>query len=268
MKWRSVLGVAVFLIVADQGHIELVAQEPARERSVHRGPNHVLFPIKTDLQRLLIPDQDDADTYLFLNGPALISDGAVNKAALKVILLHIARHQAKEAKVHVRVFFDRSANAQTYKPIEEALRSIAPELRIRVVHMSGEWTNDNTTWQARLAHVNDKVIDPPGEAENATGDETVRVYPVRTALSRFLIGDSDGVVVDFLKPASPDRPEVAAALASSISKLKLERKDRIIFRVPHDSFTFPDFQSRDRWFQDWDRLARSLDFKRSSVTGK
>ena len=62
----------------------------------------VLFRIKTDLQRRLIPDPDDADNYLFLNGPGLISDGVVNTAALKLILFHVTRHQAKAAKVGSR----------------------------------------------------------------------------------------------------------------------------------------------------------------------
>ncbi len=103
MKTPTVLGTIVFLIVTGLVRVDLVAQEPkvepARERSVHRGPNHILFPIRTELQGRLIPDPDHADTYLFLNGPGLISNGAVNKAALKVILLHVTRHQARAAKV-------------------------------------------------------------------------------------------------------------------------------------------------------------------------
>ncbi len=136
--------------------------------------------------------------------------------------------------------------------------------------MTGEWRNDEVTWKARIAHVDDKVIDPPGETEAGTGNETVRVYPVRTALSRFLMGDSDGVVVDFLKPVSPDLPEIATAVTTSISNLKVGTKDHINFLVPHDSFPprVPDFVAHDRWFQDWDRLARSLGFQRSSVTDK
>ena len=254
--------------------VDLAAQEPkaepAPERSVHRGPNHVLFTIKTDLQRRLIPDPDRADTYLFLNGPGLISDGVVNAAALKLILLHVTRHQGKAAKVYVRVFFDRSAHAQTYRPFQEALKALGPELRIQVTQMTGEWRNDHVTWQARIAHIDDKVIDPPGETEAGVGNETVRVYSIRTALSRFLIGDSDGVVVDFVKSASPNRPEIATAVASSIAKLELNQKGHVFFRVPHDSFppAAPDLASHDRWFQDWDRLARSLGFPKSSITAK
>ena len=271
MKPLTVLGIAALLLNAGLGRVDLVAQEPkaepAPERSVHRGPNHVLFPIRTDLQRRLIPDPDHADTYLFLNGPGLIADGAVNKTALKVILLHVTRHQAKAAKVYVRVFFDRSANAQTCKPFQVALQTLGPELRIQVTHMTGEWRNDEVTWQDRTAQVDDMAIDPPKETEAAAGNEVVRVYSVRTALSRFLIGDSDSVVVDFLKPASPDRPEIATAVASSIAKLELKQKGRIIFRIPHDSFPprAPDINAHDRWFKDWDRLAKSFGFPRSSV---
>jgi RNA polymerase sigma factor (sigma-70 family) len=244
--------------------------EPAPERSVRRGPNHVLFAIKTDLQRRLIPDPDHADTYLFLNGPGLISDGVVNTAAFKLILLHVTRHQARAAKVYVRVFFDRSAHAQTYRPFQEALKALGPALRIQAIQMTGEWRNDQVTWQSRIADIDDKAIDPAGETEAGVGNETVRVYSIRTALSRFLIGDSDGVVVDFLKSASPNRPEIATAVASSIAKLELNQKGHIFFRVPHDSFppAAPDFAAHERGFQDWDRLARSLGFAKSSITAK
>lgn len=70
-----------------------------------------------------------------------------------------------------------------------------------------------------------------------SGDEIVRVYPVRTALSRFLTQNAD-CVVDILPPFGKETQLLDLKLRNSLQnylpRVEVKEKGRIMFRVSTD----------------------------------
>lgn len=95
------------------------------------------------------------------------------------------------------------------------------------------------------------------------GNNTVRIYPVRTPLSRFLFEESD-CVVDFLVTPDPEvEDRVRVTVKAMAKKLDLARKRQIHFRVPADQV---EERLRVPLQERLGRLATSLGFKRSRVS--
>ena len=121
----------------------------------------------------------------------------------------------------------------------------------------------DTTWGEHVAAVKGKPRQPV-EDEQASGKDVVKVYPVRTELSKFLTSDADCavVIVPSLEKEQGAIPKMIRADATEhVGKLLLRNKNRIAFYleyVPADQQQklVPEFRD----------LAESLGFKTSSVT--
>jgi hypothetical protein len=92
-------------------------------------------------------------------------------------------------------------------------------------------------WSATIEAVNQKTAGDADAEEPATGNAAVRVYPVRTILSRSLFGNVD-CVVDLETPFDEHadgtlQPAVEKALKRYVADLELKEEKKILFRVRH-----------------------------------
>ena len=74
----------------------------------------------------------------------------------------------------------------------------------------------------------------PGSDEPGLGNKTVRIYAVRTPLSRYLFEGSDCVVDCLTAPDREVEDRVRVAIKAMTGKLELVRRQEILFRVPFD----------------------------------
>jgi hypothetical protein len=266
IKKAALLGVCTLLAISGIVRIELVAGQPAKgepdEPSVRRGVDYLVFPVKTELQRLLVHRQD-AKVFVALNGTGLRSEDDVDETVLKAIRADLGRIASKGDAVQFSIFFGKSSGGFNPRAMREALRNLALDLGLEALAREVEWRNDVVTWKDRLATIEEGLPDMPGAEEAGIGDSAAKTYPVRTRLSRYLTQGAD-CVVDILKPLAGDGDEeTCEVIRSSVSKLAILRKMHISFRV-HSP---PDGNgARDQIMGELKRLAESLGFNVDSVT--
>jgi beta-lactamase regulating signal transducer with metallopeptidase domain len=232
------------------------------------GPNFVVIPLRTELQRKLIAHGKPVHALIEINGYALVGKRGdelmktIDAAALRKSLAAIKAGnqnasvafeieyfgQASEevlefARTHNKSFADLSAKDD--KAFEQACHLLANEahlpLAIRVTQ--GHFNDSRFSWQNTLSAL--RTIDLPKETaeESSVAEGEVIAYPVRTKITRLLFdGATNPVprgpdcVVYIMRPVkTSDQPLVAPDLRASIqrtvSKLELPSKQSINFRL-------------------------------------
>jgi hypothetical protein len=268
MKKMARLGVASVLIVSGMARIELVAQEtPAREAkgAAERGKvNHLVFPVKTDLQRFLLGRDDQV--FVAINLAGMVGDGKVDADALKAIATDLARYPAKETTVRFHVLHvndGKPGHGFDAAVLNLELRKLANDLGLGGEWFVEEYVNGRETWQSRISSLAKEVPGQAGGDESGLDDRAVKVYPVRTPLSRYLTGDADCVVEILMPTAAEFDAEIEPAIARAITRLKVGRKEKISFRV----LVSGKFEGAGGRISDQTAiLAKSLGFPKSSVT--
>ena len=247
--------------------------------------NFVVVPIRTELQRKLLGGDNSLKAYVELNGTAFLGKDddelvqAIDPNALRRALVAV-KGADKEARVVFTTMIE-SANQphSALEPLGKALRRIATEAGFGVAGMNFRYAG-KYDWQAKVAA--GKAIGSVEDAadEGGVGDDLVKVYPVRTKVTRFL-ADVDCEVF-FLKPLdSNDRPLISAELRESVKKavaeLTLRSKKKVSFNV---ELSYKTPEARQRNYEadtelivgdgsgngESHELADSLGFDDSSVT--
>jgi hypothetical protein len=247
--------------------------------------NFVVLPIRTELQRKLLGGSNSLKAYFELDGTAFLGkDGdelmqAIDPNALRRALVAV-KGSDKEAHVVFTTMIE-SANKphSALEPLGKALRRIATEAGFGVARMTFTYAG-KYDWQARVAA--SKAIGSVEDTadEGGVGDDLVKVYPVRTKVTRF-IADVDCEVF-FLKPLdSNDRPLISSELRDRVKKavaeLTLRSKKKVSFNI---SLSYKTPEARERNYEadtelivgdgsgngEWQELANSLGFNDSSVT--
>jgi hypothetical protein len=266
MKKVALFAVAGLLVVAGMIRFDLVAQESAKggrdDPGPPRGEPHLVFPVQTELQRLILGK--DISVFVSLNLRGVVKEGGeLDQAALRSIGRDLAAAGAREGIVHFRIFHDRTSSPGADKRLHDALRGLARAVGFRGAKVDEELRNDDVTWRERIATLDRSRPGLPRGDEPGMGNNTVRIYPVRTPLSRYLFEDSD-CVVDFLAAPDPEvEDRVRVTVKAMAKKLDLARKQQIHFQVPADKV---EERSRVPLQERLSRLAKSLGFRRSRVT--
>jgi hypothetical protein len=143
------------------------------------------------------------------------------------------------------------------------LRELARTEGFRGAKIDEELRNDDVNWQARVA-----IIDAgrPGSTrgdEAGLGNNTVRIYPVRTPLSRYLFDGSDCVVDCLAAPVLEVKDRVRVTIKATVPKLDLERRQQLLFRVPAGQV---EERSRVPLQEELHGLAKSLGFQRNQFS--
>jgi hypothetical protein len=265
MKKAALFGVAGVLVFAGMIRIDLIAQESTEGRPKSYkspgGEHHRVLPVQTELQRLILGK--DVSVFVTLDLTGVVKDVEPDQSALQSIRRDLAGAGARNGIVHFRVFHDKTADSHENKRLHDALRGLTRTEGFRGAKIDEELRNDDMTWRERVA-----IIDAgrPGSSradEAGQGNNTVRIYPVRTPLSRYLFEGSDCVVDCLAAPVLEVEDRVRVTIKATVPKLDLERKQQLLFRVPADQV---EERSRVPLQEELHRLANSLGFQRSRVS--
>jgi peroxiredoxin len=153
--------------------------------------NYVLFPIKTDLQRRLLPG---ADAFLLLDVAGCVRDKKfdlqqIDKEEFQRALAALVRQTGlAKPRLHLRfLYVDVSLDAEETKRMESAILTLCRQSGFAKIVTSGAFggasRHDRVALIARL-------VDDDNPAESTIEDDLVRAYPVRTKLSRLLFGNA------------------------------------------------------------------------------
>lgn len=199
--------------------------------------NFFVAPISTDLQRAII--SSSADTYAIANCNPFVVDGSVELSALdrEAFVTNLADALPNRQHLFLVCRYQLPANidAKLRKQIQAQLSAICRIAGYEKVSLSETMTSRQ--WQQTLDAA--ASFDEPFEAtESLVEDEHVRVFPVRTRLSKFVLGDTD-CIVEINRPIDGRVTEISSQLKSSISEnvqsIALARKQNLLFKLSSTS---------------------------------
>jgi hypothetical protein len=260
MKFILSLGALALLAPAPMAAGQGPARQKAARPDVTRGENHVIFRVKTPLQRLLTR-QGVPSLFVAVNGAGCYDKKEFAPATLEALRRDLSRTTSAGDVVRFSIFFGEGSDGLDPKPLQEALGNLAGELALVADPNRMEMRNDNLSWKQKLAQMDEGLpaAGAPGD-EEGDGDGETTVYPVRTHLSRYLTG-ADAYIE--LRGSSHgdarsgmDAPET---IRTSVAKLKFARKKRISFHF----YTLPtmDSNERRRLMKTLETFTRSLGFE-------
>ncbi len=198
--------------------------------------NYLLFPISTELQRYLLGSTSNA-TYAAINANEILVEGKFRPEALGVesfrsdlqALVTEGKEPQSSLSLYLR-FAGQFPKPDEQRKLESEVKAIcqtAGFVRVRI-----GMTFESEKWTDKVARINASSADP-SLSETPIDSELVRVFPVCTKLSHFLLGDVDCFVqlrqpIDgrFLQfPKS-----IHESIVKSVASLALSSKRVIMFR--------------------------------------
>jgi len=204
----------------------------------------LVLPIRTELQRATGKSFDEAKVLVLINGVKVIQgeNEAINAGALKLSRIWKAIDPFTEGEAG-NVVFKVWCDMYAYEPrddgswpassiLMEVLRGVGHRIGFQDVDVNLSFLTKHhkyyNDWERAVA---DSAA-LPGEnelEEQAVGDQHVRLYPVRTGLSRLLYPDADCVVY-FVPPI--DEIDIASAIETMkrcLPQLDLKKKGKVVF---------------------------------------
>jgi hypothetical protein len=265
MKRIALFGVSGVLVIAGMIRFDLVAQEAAERRPKGVKPpgveHHLVLPVQTELQRLILGK--DVSVFVTLDLMGVVKDGSLNQSALGSIHRDLAGAGARNGIVYFRIFHDKTSDPNQNQRLHDALRGLARAEGFRDAKVDEELRNDDLTWRERITTLDGGRPGSPRGDEAGLGNNAVRIYPVRTPLSRYLFEGSDCVVDCLAAPDLEVEDRVRVTIKATLPKLDLKRKQQIHFRVPAAKV---EEHSRVPLQERLHLLAKSLGFQRSMVS--
>jgi hypothetical protein len=256
----SISSIAAFACLLAGWRTAARADEPAST------PNYLIYPVKTDLQKELVPAS--ADVFVLLNTTDALADNKIVPSALRLpdLRKELLPHKKANAKLHFTLFFKRSDadRKQSENFVRHALIGFGEEIGFSKVSAYGYYPATDMTWNDLTGSFTGKGRQSEGD-EPASKNELVQAYLVRTHFSRFLTSDADcAVIVDSSLQMNDGfiPPKVWETTTELLSKIKLEQRNRISFHVGHLS----DRNRQDLLLTNFQRFAETLGFKTQSVT--
>lgn len=240
-----------------------------RAESIRRQHYVVLTAENTALQKFLMNKQSDGSDYIahvLVDGQALIADEALNlqaidwaelKADLQAVYERKLIQQIKsppKRSVMIKTYFtdnfgDKLGGKSDF--INWTLGGFAKQAaQFEIVNLSATFSGGGEgLWERfdRIASDHKTLVDEKVD-ENPKENEHVKVFPVRTFLSRFLTNNADCVVVIKSKFSEDFNEEFPRAVRTSMSvfsrQLQFDKKEKVFF-----SFTFSQGGEKVRdWF--------------------
>lgn len=217
--------------------IALFVSRTSAQGNEQRLKNYVLFPIKTELQRTLV--SSTADVHAEFDVAQAMTEGKfdlrrVDREQFQADLAAMAK-QTGAAKPRLQIYFryaEVPADRNEMKTVEDAVTPICHQAGFDTVRTG--MTFGGVAWQDMLAKFT-KLVDDDNATESPFEDEFIRVYPVRTKLSRFRLGDSAyDCFIELRQPIDGRFSEFSdiarEAIARRVAELKLSQKRKLSFR--------------------------------------
>ncbi len=226
MKLRHSALVVVFLLVT----------APPASASERESKPWVAFPVTTRLQHRLI-FASNSDAYVQIDVESCLHNGKFDVARLgsesfAKDLTELAR-QSRKTKPQLQLCFryagaslDRKETRSMEKSVSDICRKAGfPRVRTMMTGEGGMWTE-------KMAML-ETLADDADTSESPLESDVARVYPVRTRLSRFLLGNQTDCFIVLRQPIDGRfqdfSPEVRRELAESVAKLGVGHRRRVTF---------------------------------------
>ena len=246
------------------------------------GANFLTLPVTTELQRVLHgspvaePPEDNAQqlrAHVLIDGVSLIDEnGKVVSDAIDADALRASLSPYKDLKngvVNFQVLYQSSGNREAVKKIGDRLTKFGNDAGFHKTRTMSTYRGSRYDWREFMTRI-EFTGDDKGQVENSTGDEFIRVYPVRTRLSRYLAGNSD-IVVDVRRVARKDAqeslmPQLRSALKKHLAKIEFDNVDgmsKLMIRIEYER----DAKEFANWLAENsnDELGPELGFQRVSI---
>jgi hypothetical protein len=228
-------------------------------------PSHLVYTVRTDLQKELAPGQ--ANVFVCVDTTEALKDRPIAVSALKLQDLEneLQRHKKTNTKLHFNLFCKGTDvdQAQQRSLIRYALIGLGHELGFAKVTAYEHYSNEDITWTDVVASFTGKNIKPDAD-EPVSENDVLRVFPVRTPLSRFLTSGADCTVVilpSLKKDGGVIPRNVLEAAPGLLNKVKLDQRNRISFHVG-----YVNEEDRQLLLTNLRRFGEALGFAGSSVT--
>jgi hypothetical protein len=206
----------------------LAAQAPATL------PHYLIYSATTALQRELIPAP--VDLFVIVDGSDALQNGKIAAEGLHLQELRkdLAKLKRNQTQLNFRLFFPNVENGRG--PADSlpcyALTSLGHQLGFSKITAYGQYPGAGTaTWADHIEKLAGQKVEQPLEDEPAKRGEGVKIYPVRTELSRYLTENADCVVV-LVDPLQMGNEKVLdkilEATRKTIGDLKLARTNKVL----------------------------------------
>lgn len=195
--------------------------------------NYFVAPISTELHRATV--SSSADTYAIVNCNALIADEGLDLSSLDIdgFVSALSNVTASRGRLLLVCRYQLAANVETKlrRQLNQRLKELCSSAGHEEVKVSE--TDTSTDWKAEYQRAD--AFDQPNEArEPLIENEHVRVFPVRTQLSKLVHGEAD-CIVEIVHPVDGRMKEISSALESSIrqavQQAQLTEKHTIKFKL-------------------------------------
>jgi len=230
--------------------LDLVEKQAAADRRTEPNPsvkvlrkakrkNYLLFAITTELQRILL-FSTKADAYVQFDVGECMDDGELDlqRFDAEAFRKELAARVRQIHKAEPRLFISFRYAGISWEPngtktnaMQKVITGICRDAGFAKVQtgMAGE----GGSWQDKIASLG-SLTDDVDSSESPIEDEFVRVYPVRTRLSRFLLGDSRyDCYIDLRQPIDGRFQEFSPAarrtIGQRVAKLELRQKRKLTF---------------------------------------
>jgi hypothetical protein len=232
MYRRWSLGLVLGLMFLLSGAPELWAQ-PAF--------NHMCFPVTTQLQQKLIGDPE-VTCVLIVRGTLRLGDeGKLIEAPIdmEAIKKSLTDEKRKGGKLWVYSIVGDFKFEDFDKTYQDRFEPFAKSLGFNKVKVTQE---EFSEWPRFVKIAAGKPAGDSTTKEDAVKKKGVTIYPVRTALSRYLTHSPDCVVI-FEEPFPADwdgllEPEMYDDIKAAIGEVKFDTRDCLHFRITSEQAAF------------------------------
>jgi thiol-disulfide isomerase/thioredoxin len=201
---------AILMVVAFSSQIALSG--PADEQRIY-----FVAPIKTEVHRAVI--SDEAHAYAVVNCSPLVREEKVdltplNEPQFKDDLKKLATGDRSQLKLVLRYKLGAEGTEVAQEAIQTQLTDIARTAGFQEVTSSAMFTS--ATWESVYEPVRDFKETQP-DRERIVDDELIRAYPLRTKLSKMVVGNAE-VVIEIKRPFDGRQQEISKPLRESIRR--------------------------------------------------
>lgn len=177
-------------------------------------PNFFVAPLSTELHHATV--SSNADVYAIVNCNALLDDDDLDLSALRAddFVSALSKATASRGQLllicryHLPTNAERKRRNQLRQRVKELCSSAGySNVRVSETSTSAEWKN--VLERAEVFHQPNDADEPLIENDH------VRVFPIRTKLSRFIHGEAD-CIVEVVHPVDGRMKEISSELEESI----------------------------------------------------
>ena len=239
------------------------ATKPAPPEDRAKNSRYFIFPVKTELQRELAPQ--GADVFVLLDASAALENGQTDLSKMDLAGMEKAlRPLKKDAKrLHMTLTFAETITEERHTRLVYAVKGFGYGLGFPKFKVYVSYEGRKSSWKEKTDDFTRKPRHPEGD-EKAKANKLVKVYPVRTELSRHFSRDADLVVVVLpcLKADKGAIPKkVRDAIAEAVGKPEKDRKKRIFIVAGSIGLDHPDQALRNSFYE----LAEQLEVEATAV---